>query len=68
MVLMKNTANAFAPAGVCRVAATGITGGRSPGLVFAPVLGTSAGTVACPTRPGETTETARVTETTGPAR
>src|SRR6476646_2108813 len=45
MVLMKNAANAFAPSGVCCVASSGITGGFSPGRVFGPVVGTSAGTV-----------------------
>ena len=44
IVLMKKTANALAPALVCRVASAGITGGRSPGRVFGPVVGTSAGT------------------------
>jgi hypothetical protein len=43
MVLMKNSANAFAPSGVCRVAATGMIGGRSPMLMLGPVVGTSAG-------------------------
>src|SRR6476661_543421 len=42
---MKNSANAFAPSAVCWVAPSGITGGFSPGLVFGPVRGTSAGTV-----------------------
>jgi hypothetical protein len=42
---MKNAANAFAPSGVCWVASSGITGGFSPGRVFGPVVGTSAGTV-----------------------
>src|SRR5947199_299269 len=45
MVLTKNSANAFAPPAVCCVAATGMTGGCSPGLVFGPVRGTSAGIV-----------------------
>jgi hypothetical protein len=45
MVLMKNSAKAFAPAGVCWVATTGITGGFSPGFAFGPVVGTSAGTL-----------------------
>jgi hypothetical protein len=45
MVLMKNSANAFAPAAVCCMATTGMTGGVSPGRVFGPVRGTSAGTV-----------------------
>jgi hypothetical protein len=45
MVLMKNTAKARAPAGVCRVASTGITGGLSPGLVLGPLVGTSGGTL-----------------------
>jgi hypothetical protein len=44
---MKNAAKAFAPSGVCWVASSGITGGFSPGLVFGPVRGTSAGTVGC---------------------
>lgn len=42
---MKNSAKAFAPAAVCWVAATGMTGGRSPGSAFGPVVGTSAGTL-----------------------
>ena len=43
---MKNSANALAPAAVCRVAKIGSTGGRSVGPVtFGPVVGTSAGTV-----------------------
>jgi hypothetical protein len=42
---MKNSANALAPSGVCCVAATGITGGFSPGFVLGPVRGTSDGTV-----------------------
>jgi hypothetical protein len=45
MVLMKNAANAFAPSGVCWVASNGISGGFSPGFVFGPVRGTSAGMV-----------------------
>ena len=46
MVLMKNVAKARAPAVVCWVATTGMTGGFSPGCVrFGPVVGTSAGTV-----------------------
>jgi hypothetical protein len=47
MVLMKNSAKAFAPRAVCWVASSGITGGFSPGLVLGPVLGTSAGTLGC---------------------
>ena len=43
MVLMKKTAKALAPAGVCWVAASGMIGGFSPGRVFGPVVGTSAG-------------------------
>lgn len=43
MVLMKNSANAFAPSGVCWVASSGMIGGFSPRLVFGPVVGTSAG-------------------------
>jgi hypothetical protein len=35
----------LAPAAVCWVAASGITGGRSPGRAFGPVVGTSAGTL-----------------------
>src|SRR4051794_25366517 len=42
---MKNSAKAFAPSGVCWVASSGITGGFSPGFVFGPVRGTSAGTL-----------------------
>jgi hypothetical protein len=43
---MKNSANALAPAAVCANAATGSTGGFSPGCrKFGPVVGTSAGTV-----------------------
>ncbi len=45
MVLMKNSAKALAPSGECLVAATGMTGGRSPLRVFGPVRGTSAGMV-----------------------
>lgn len=45
IVLTKKTAKARAPAGVCSVAATGMTGGRSPGSALGPVVGTSAGTV-----------------------
>ncbi len=45
MVLMKNSANAFAPSGVCWVASSGMIGGFSPGLVFGPVFGTSGGRV-----------------------
>ena len=45
MVLMKNAAKALAPSAVCLVAATGMTGGRSPLRVFGPDRGTSAGTV-----------------------
>jgi hypothetical protein len=45
MVLMKNSANALAPRAVCWVASSGITGGFSPGLVFGPLVGTSAGTL-----------------------
>ena len=46
MVLMKNSANAFAPAALRWVAWIGSTGGRSFGPVtFGPVVGTSAGTV-----------------------
>lgn len=50
MVLMKNSAKAWAPAAVCLVATTGMTGGFSPLRVFGPVRGTSAGTVG--RRPG----------------
>src|SRR5690349_9076545 len=51
---MKNTAKALAPSAVCRVAASGITGGFSPGLVLGPVRGTSAGTVGRVGRGGAT--------------
>lgn len=54
MVWMKNFAKAAAPAAVCCVAATGITGGRSPGLMLGPVVGTSAGTVGTGGVTGET--------------
>jgi hypothetical protein len=42
---MKNAANAFAPAAVCWAASSGMIGSFSPGLVFGPVVGTSAGSV-----------------------
>src|SRR5690348_16162824 len=45
MVLIKNSAKALAPAALCLVATTGMTGGRSPLRVFGPLRGTSAGTV-----------------------
>ena len=44
MVLMKNSANAAAPAALCSVARNGITGGFSPAFMFGPDVGTSAGT------------------------
>lgn len=42
---MKNAAKALAPSGVCWVASSGMIGGFSPGRVFGPVVGTSAGRV-----------------------
>ncbi len=45
MVLTKNSANAFAPAAVCCVASSGMTGGFSPLAAFGPVVGTSLGRV-----------------------
>lgn len=47
MVLMKNSANALAPSGVCWVASNGMSGGRSPRLALGPVVGTSAGILGC---------------------
>jgi hypothetical protein len=56
MVLMKNSANAFAPSGVCCVASSGMIGGFSPGLVFGPVVGTSDGRLGCGGRGGPACE------------
>src|SRR4051794_4653844 len=49
---MKNSANAWAPRPVCWVASSGTTGGFSPGRVFGPVFGTSAGNVGVTGRGG----------------
>ena len=59
MVLMKNSANDFAPRAVCCVASSGMIGGFSPGLVLGPVVGTSAGRVGLvgPGGPGEIEDT-----------
>lgn len=45
MVWIKNFAKARAPAGLCLVAAIGMSGGFSPASALGPVVGTSAGTV-----------------------
>src|SRR6185437_1844727 len=53
MVWMKNLAKATAPAWVCWVASSGISGGRSPARTrFGPVVGTSAGRVGWVARGG----------------
>ena len=56
MVLTKNWPKAFAPSGVCWVASSDMIGGFSPGLVFGPVVGTSAGRVGCGGLGGPTCE------------